>query len=734
MNKKILLISSSLILTFYFGLVWAHLLPKPSFLPNEIEPIITVLGSIIALYTFVSEKPNPKTDKIDLIEPISKKIEGNEHEKLLGNHLTIIPTRLGDSAIGITHQTKELLEQLPESKTFISIDGIGGQGKTTFIQVFCEKHRYSFDNLAYITVRADYSDWSESAEKNSRVINDEEFMDAFLDSGLDISFGINLDFSISKRKRFAKIIREMGKLDGLNLLVIDNMPNVDVQLINDLSSLKKNWKIIITSREDFGAERTHFRLKQLHIEKAVELFNKYFDPTNKKKISKVSLQPILKIIGHHPMGIELLAKHCYKNNWNISLLEKKIQEHGLNFIDGVNIELGKTEKHQSIVKHLIENFLMDLTIDGKTLMRYFSLMPSFDSNIAPSLLTNKILAVYFQEMYRENYFYSKLDELVRLGWIKKDIIVKNKKTPDIIYFACHFVIQEAARIQLKPDSSNCQNLLKGLIKVFSADRENNIHENESIPFISIADYVFNRLMKDKDIKKCIPTDEYLVTLGGQLGQVYKFKEEFEKALKYHKQSFLIAENIFSETNIEYISSLNLLAGTQRDMGQIQEGLQNYKETLRLTESFHPNNKIELSHIYNEISIIYSYLEQFEETVNYLLKSIEIKKEVKGETYIQIGVNYSNLGMAYNNLKNYEESLKYYILADEILTKDFDDYPDLAFTYIGYAQTLFDLNRLEEAKEVADKAINICFKKYPQGHSLINTCYALLNNINSSLLN
>lgn len=149
-----------------------------------------------------------------------------------------------------------------------------------------------------------------------------------------------------------------------------------------------------------------------------------------------------------------------------------------------------------------------------------------------------------------------------------------------------------------------------------------------------------------------------------LGIYYRDRSEYEKAIRYHKQSLKIAEEI---NNIELqTSALNMLGVVYRRMDKVRLALDNHQQALSIAEkSKHKSEALtkSITISYNSIGNIYLTLKQYDRAEEFFQKSLVLEKKFGSK--LGLAINYHNIGYVYEAreiydkaLTNYKKSLEY----------------------------------------------------------------------------
>jgi CHAT domain-containing protein/Tfp pilus assembly protein PilF len=164
--------------------------------------------------------------------------------------------------------------------------------------------------------------------------------------------------------------------------------------------------------------------------------------------------------------------------------------------------------------------------------------------------------------------------------------------------------------------------------------------------------------KGLTIAKALNKKEYISMFLFNLGNIFSFIGNYDKAKDYFDNSFKITEQI----NNKNISNANLLL-LYNNLSLIFKNLGNYDKAIKLTrKTIYLSKKFKniygLSTSLTNYGIIQRHLGNYEEAIRYHKESLELKKNIKdrvGEARC-----YGNLGITYLDIKDSKNALHYTI--------------------------------------------------------------------------
>lgn len=323
-----------------------------------------------------------------------------------------------------------------KEKQLAILSGIGGIGKTETARRYAFINRNQYDTVAFLVF--------ESSIK--KLVCDE----------VEIN-GIAKDENETEEDYFQRKISLMQKiLTPADLLIVDNF---DVESDADMESLLKcPCKFIITTREDFR----DFNYPQIIIkgmdsgEELLELFYTYND-TAYMPSEQEAVRKIIKFVDYHTMTVELTAKYLRDTNiLPADLYAKFLEKEGVANTEEIRIKQRKDGRlrAESVNNHL--RILFDLSgFDDceKEIIGSLSLLAGI-----------RIQKARFEELCRVDNIKSRLEKLIKRGWVEWD----GQKER----ISLHQVIQDLVYKDMSPDASRCPCIVEGMGRYLTGDTAN----------------------------------------------------------------------------------------------------------------------------------------------------------------------------------------------------------------------------------------------------------------------
>jgi len=575
----------------------------------------------------------------------------------------------------------QIIDNLFDEGSFIFIVGLGGIGKSAIAAYYAQTrgngHNKRFNTIQMIKYDTNLINTIAKLEFHN-------FDENIYGKGGDAN-----EFLFKKKMKLLSAYNEN------TLIVIDNFnTESDPNLIELLSM---NCKFLFTTRcgfEKFIDKNRLIRLIHINnIDEVLKLFYKnYTKRRNHNEETERCIKNIIKLVDYHTLTVELLAKTLDNSTMLPQDMLKKLEE---DFLSNLNIPVsflkdGQESEDNSIYAHLLS--ILDITNlfneENKIkyeIMKNMSLMPS---NVGVEKVQ------FCNWIGLENMV--DINKLIRSGWLKND---------DEDNILLHSLVSNIMYHQLKPNSENCQKLIKAIIEYFNEQKDKPYSEHNLV-----AEYVKSIC---KRIEPFAEESNLTADLYFSCGMTNWLLAQYDLALQYHKKALDIRKIILSDNNIDTAKSYH-------SVGEIYERFfENYSVALEHLEkakasykSINYEKTLDISLTYNEIGRTYTKLGKYEEAENNLNKAFEICKLIGDNKDILI-ITYRNLGNLYGSVCEFQKALNCYKetlnLCNNIYGNSNHLYIALANHGIGYSYHKLGnyetaLRFLSKAKEIFDKIL------------------------------
>lgn len=199
------------------------------------------------------------------------------------------------------------------------------------------------------------------------------------------------------------------------------------------------------------------------------------------------------------------------------------------------------------------------------------------------------------------------------------------------------------------------------------------------------------------------------------GEMFLFKDQFDKASKKYKGAFNISKTKFHKSDTLYIKGLQKIAGIFHYTGKLDSQMIYYKKAYYLTLKYHSENKKLSANSYHYLGSAYYNKRLYDSANYYLEKAYQIKKQLYSDEDIEMTSIYIDLGYVKGKLKESKKMLSLFEKALKINInyygsnnwKIVDLYNNIGFYY---AKRNFDtetaLANYLKAKEIVDNTLGV----------------------------
>lgn len=603
--------------------------------------------------------------------------------------------------------TKTIHETLMDTNEMVVLTGVGGIGKTSIALAYCndpEIQKY-YDHIAWVTVTNDLR-----RDMMHQLSNG--------DTGFDYkSNGSEED----EENNFYNLILTLRKIEGRNLLVIDNANNSDEIWINKGHLDSLCWKVLITSRSR-PDECCLIDVTELELQHCKELFLKYYE---KGDFEDHDMEELLERIDRHTLLIELFAKAGNKNpRLNARKLMEIIRNHdsiresdlgvAISIADPLSIrkEFGGKSK---LYDYILAIFNIDTLSDGeKDCLKYFSVLPYLEISY------NELVWLFHISENEEIDFIDTLNDLVTKGWLMKSVLENNGVRIDT--FRCHQLIQAVLREKLDISANGLEVLIRSLIdKIEEKTGENWLSVKPSIPYVeSVISHV-----KCADLNFAVLLREY----ANYLNEASRYAE----AKQFSKKALGILQDIECDNGLNWAKALLAAGRSYKNECCFEKGLgylisaKNILEELKNQGDYH---KMELGKTYRTLGNSYRNTAEFDKSLDFHNKAIAVVKTEESEVFqIELASCYDNIGFTYSKMKQFEEALQYRLLSYELRKRYLKrDHPLISASLNNIGAVYSKMSQVDKALEYHLQSLEIRIMNLGEEHPSVAIAYSNLSDV------
>jgi tetratricopeptide (TPR) repeat protein len=650
---------------------------------------------------------------INMDKKLDKIIDQVSHEKKSDKFLTNSPMQ-DLYIVGRDKELGEITDKLVSDQTVLLMNGLGGIGKTTLARKYILENEGDFDHIVWLEVT-------------------QGVVGAFAANNvLHKNLGLAEDIkSLKPEDSFPLIMNNLKNMSGCNLMVLDDATGDFGKIRSELPG-KPNWKLLVTSRQEFTGIET-YHLDFLKKEDAFLLFYKYYTTEKGDELLKKMFKPVK----YHTLVVELFAKMAMMNSLTLSELADKADAEGITISihTDVNVDHSK-ENIDNILEYLIRTFPADeLPEELIIVLRKLAIMPSGFYDL-------EYLDFFLQiEEEKKDVFHLCLNKLVKSGWLEK-----NESE-----YKMHEIIRQLILKEYPPDYAFYEDYINLLSNISTIDqsKDNPVEKFFIIPFcLNVIENIHsdNELMgylmknaasllsdqgrypgaleiniKAMAIAERVGSKKLKLNIMTNLGQNYSDLGKYKEARDYMEQGLSAAGEVFGERHQNIAAIQSNLANLYSDLGEYNKARNFLELALKLDlENFgekHPTVAVRQSNL----ATVYQDIGEYAKARDLLELALKTNIENFGEKHPAVAANQSNLAIVYKHLGEYTKAFDLLELALKSDMENFgENHPNVAVSQSNLAMVYKDLGEFTKARDLLELALKSDLENFGEKHPNVAT--------------
>ena len=211
-----------------------------------------------------------------------------------------------------------------------------------------------------------------------------------------------------------------------------------------------------------------------------------------------------------------------------------------------------------------------------------------------------------------------------------------------------------------------------------------------------------------------------------IGALYNYQGNYDKALKYHRKALDIRERILDSDHPDTATSYNNIGFAYNGQGDYAKALEYHKKALDIYERVLGPDHPHTANSYNNIGEIYREQGDNDKALEYFGKALDIWERVLGSDHPDTATSYNNIGLVYHEQGDYAKALEYHKKALDICERVLGpDHPNTAGSNNNIAGVYDEQGDYAKALEYYRKASDIWERVLGPDHPSTATSY---NNI------
>ena len=489
------------------------------------------------------------------------------------------------------------------------------------------------------------------------------------------------------------------------LIVIDDVTNYRQQVKPYLPPESSRFKVLLTTREEFGRPVEHLPLYKLQPEAALDLLTSLVGAERIQQKSEIAEQ-LCEWLDYLPLGLELVGRYLERDSdlslkAMLSLLEKKRLRHRsvLEADSTMTAKLGVANAFELSWERLDEN--------AQQLGCLLSLFASAD------------IPWWLVEVAYDNMLSSE-DEEIDLEFLveaRGDLLRFNllQHTGEETY-RLHPLIREFLRE--KRERSVLVNAFKQSfvwVMVELTKRIPNLLTRQQVQVLAPAISHVAEVAGDQELRNFI-SDEDLIWPSSCLGSFYIAQGLYEQAEHWCEQCLSVTRNRFGAEHPAVASSLNNLATLYNFQGRYREAEPLHLEALSLHQRFLEDNHFGLATSLTNLANLYHHQGCYKEAEPLYLQALSLHKRFLQEDHSDVAMILNNLALLYSSQGRYSEAEPLFLQALEFCQGLWgDDHPAVAISLHNLALLYDSQNRDKEAETLFLQSLSLCKRLFGEDH-------------------
>lgn len=538
--------------------------------------------------------------------------------------------------------------------------------------------------------------------------------------------------------------------EGNALLILDDVTDYN-EIAPYLPPSDPRFKVLITTRLNFGATVTAINIEELSDEAAIALL-KSIVGDERIEAQRGDAQALCQWVENLPLGLELLGRFLLgKPDWAIAKLLERLETKRLAAKALIETESGMTATlGVAAALELSWAELSQSEQDLACLLGMYAVAPIPWSLVEPcfpevdsdeledirdnGLSNRSLLKRVGQETYQihriiQEYVREKLPLSLDEGKMLKErfckILVKIARNID--------EFNSMIRISRNPDKFEPISKFIPHLEEMANQWIEILSEDELIwPFTGLGTFYLSRNEYNLALHwfhKCLQItqaqfgDEHLdIALSlNNVAITYLLRGQYQEAEPLLLQSLKIRQKLLAKEHYDIALNLNNLAEIYRHKSCYSDAQSLYLQALKMRHIFSEKQQSLIVSILNNIGLSLNDQGNYEEAEQYFVQSLEIGKEILGIEHPKYILTLNNLALAYQGQARLYESVQCFLKALEMgIMLIGTDHPDIALILNNLADLYRFLGHYEEAESMFFQALEMRQKFLGQTHPDVAT--------------
>ena len=536
--------------------------------------------------------------------------------------------------------------------------------------------------------------------------------------------------------------------EGNVLLVLDDVGEYQ-QVKPYLPAPSSRFKVLITTRQHFGASIKVLSLDVLQPKAALELLKSFFKETPERIEQELAVAyQLCEWLGYLPLGLELVGRYlARKQDLSLTEMLRRLEKKRLEQLALVKPEADMTAQRGVLAAfELSWQELEDSDKQLGCLLSLFAAAPISwklveqclpeeeleeirdDTLLKLHLLQRKGEGIYQLHPLLREFFQYKLTDLEQAEELKRSL--------------CRVMVAVAKEI---PYSSTLEQITAVSLAIpHIAEVANHLIQYVSDddllwPFYGNATFYNAQGLYNQALpwfKQCLEVakkhlgDEHpsVASSLNNLAYLYYSQGRYSEAEPLYIQALALWHKLLGDEHPSVASSLNNLAYLYYSQGRYSEAEPLYIQALALWRQLFGDYHPDVAQIFNNLALLYYSQGKYSEAEPLCIQALALRRKLLGNEHPSVATSLNNLALLYCSQGRYSEAEPLYIQALALRHKLLgNEHPDVAQSFNNLALLYCSQGRYSEAEPLYIKALALWRKLLGDEHPSVATS---LNNLAS----